>query len=91
MPHKNTVKIALAAFATTAVSFAATSALAGPKAPINLADVPDHKVAICHFPGHEDDFLITGRGFGCENQGGQILIISKKAAANGHKISDVPE
>ena len=41
---------------------------------------------ICHFPGHDGDALITGAGFGCENAGGEILDISKKAAENGHGV-----
>jgi len=70
----------------------ATTAFAGVDAPIDPTEVRDGKVAICHFPGHkgpgagvlEADFVIQGLGGGCDNNDGEILIISCNAL-KGHK------
>ena len=57
----------------------------------SVADAGGHKVLICHFDGHEGgtrnrhDFVLTGAGGACNNQGGQILSVSRQACKNGHK------
>lgn len=43
-----------------------------------------NQVAVCHFTGHDGDFVITGRGQGCLNQGGNPIVVGIKACENGH-------
>jgi hypothetical protein len=71
----------------------AGTASAGKKPPVDQGNTKDHKVLICHFAGHDGDAVITGRGFGCENNGGEILDVSVNGAVNGHGIDpdDLPE
>ena len=42
------------------------------------------KVAICHFDDHVGDFVTTGKGNGCERQGGNVILVSQKACERGH-------
>jgi hypothetical protein len=44
-------------------------------------------VAICHFPGHDVDKLITGRGLGCLNNGGNPIVVGIKACEKGHGVA----
>jgi hypothetical protein len=75
--------------AAAAAVILAAPAAAGVAPPIDLDDVREGKVAICHVPGagHDADFIITGKGFGCENAGGLILVVSEKAL-KGHGLAD---
>lgn len=45
---------------------------------------PKGDVAVCHFPGHVDDFVINGRGCNCLDNGGEIIIMSINGCLNGH-------
>ena len=46
----------------------------------------DNQVAICHYAGHQGDFVIESNGCGCKaEQGGQILIVGRAACEEGHK------
>ena len=45
------------------------------------------KVAICHFGGHNGDFVTTGDGCGCLKLGGKVLVNGGKACEKGHKAS----
>ena len=51
------------------------------------AAVDGDQVAICHFNGHDGDFVITGRGLGCLNQGGNPIVVGIKACERGHAAS----
>ena len=48
------------------------------------AAMDGNQVAICHFTGHDGDFVITGKGFGCLNNGGNPIVVGIKACENGH-------
>ena len=59
---------------------------------VSLDDiVVGHKVAICHFDGHDGgfgDFVIIGRGIGCTGRGGCVLIVARRACEKGHKADN---
>ena len=43
-----------------------------------------NQVAICHFSGHDGDSVITGFGFGCLDNGGDVIIVARRACEKGH-------
>ena len=52
------------------------------------AAVDGNQVAICHFSGHGGDFVITGRGYGCLNSGGNVIVVGIKACEKGHDANN---
>lgn len=44
------------------------------------------KAKICHYPGHENDRVITGGGLACYDEGGQVIEVAKVAACKGHGV-----
>jgi len=68
------------------LAFAAALALVAVLQPVQdvQAAVDGNQVAICHFTGHDGDFVITGKGLGCLNQGGNPIVVGIKACENGH-------
>ena len=73
--------ILAAAFAVSAMAVPVAAA----SAPIDLAEVREGKVAVCHVPGGEDS-IITGKGFGCENDRGGVIIVISENALKGHGL-----
>jgi len=55
--------------------------------PVDQPDATEEggKVGICHFDDHVGDFVTTGRGLGCNLQGGNVIIVSSMACDKGHK------
>jgi hypothetical protein len=47
----------------------------------------ENQVAICHYPGHQGDFVIQQHGCGCWNTGGKVIIVGRSACENGHKAT----
>lgn len=67
--------------------------LAGPAGAKSDNARTDHKVDICHYPGHESergrsDFEVRGLRWEhiCERTGGHVISVSAKGAANGHGV-----
>jgi len=89
MTTKSLTICAAAAMILGSVTLA--SAGGGIQPPVETSTAPEHKVYICHLPGHEDDSLITGAGYGCVKNGGIILLVAKEAACKGHKIENACE
>ena len=86
MTTKSLTICAAAAMILGSVTLA--SAGGGIQPPVETSTAPEHKVYICHLPGHDADSLITGEGKGCvNNKGGIILLVAKEAACKGHKIA----
>ena len=56
---------------------------------LSVANVPaaGNKVAICHFAGHDGDFVTNGSGQGCLDLGGNVMIVGRAACEKGHKAS----
>lgn len=53
-------------------------------APQPAAEAPGHQVGICHTPGHDGDFVLAGGGGWCVGNGGNVLLVSRRACENGH-------
>ena len=75
-------------FGLAAIAVLAISSVASASADGNVeldgekVVAPEGYIALCHIPAGED-FLVTGRGYGCENAGGMVKILPEQAAA-GH-------
>lgn len=69
-----------------------TLALTIPLATVNAGDNErqPHKVAICHFAGHDGDFVVVGKGCGCTYMGGRVIIVDLNACLNGHMAGGSP-
>ena len=58
---------------------------------LSVVNVPaagnGNQVAICHFNGHDGDFVLTGAGGRCDRLEGNILIVGRAACKNGHEAA----
>lgn len=71
-----------------AVLIASTAVLFSPTPGLTSAAPGLHKVTVCHFAGHEGDFVtnnwITAGTPACGNAGGNAIVVAPQGCEQGH-------